>query len=123
MVLDSAQPAGCSVSIDLASNNGDVTVAPTLLAFTDTTWNTAQPVTARAGVDADAVDETVAVTHTAATATASEYTGGVASLNVTVADAWAAATDGRSCHGCGQSVHGVAGDAAGGRRGDGDDHQ
>ena len=61
------------------------------LTFTAGDWGTAQTVTARAVDDADAGNESVALTATAATATASEYDDGAgtrlsASLTVTVAD-------------------------------------
>ena len=78
-----------AVSIDDTDGDSSNGVQNTLT-FTSTTWGTAQTVTARAADDADATDESVALTHTASTATASEYTpGGVdvsASLTATVAD-------------------------------------
>ena len=80
-----------AVSIDDTDGDDSNGVQDTLT-FTSTTWGTAQTVTARAADDADAMDESVALTHTASTATASEYydtTDGVgvsASLTATVAD-------------------------------------
>ena len=78
-----------AVSIDDTDGDDSNGVQDTLT-FTSTTWETAQTVTARAADDADATDESVALAHTASTATASEYTpdgvGVSASLTATVAD-------------------------------------
>ena len=78
-----------AVSIDDTDGDSSNGVQNTLT-FTSSTWGTARTVTARAADDADATDESVALAHTASTATASEYTpGGVgvsASLTATVAD-------------------------------------
>ncbi len=77
------------VTVSVASGTTSaVTVAPTALTFTTTTWQTAQPVTATAADDADGNHETVTVTHTLTGA--SEYAGlaanAVASVTVQVTD-------------------------------------
>ena len=62
------------VTVSVASGTTSaVTVAPSALTFTTTTWQTAQPVTATAADDADGNHETVTVTHTLTGA--SEYAG------------------------------------------------
>ena len=77
------------VTVSVASGTTSaVTVAPSALTFTTTTWQTAQPVTATAADDADGNHETVTVTHTLTGA--SEYAGlaagAVASVTVQVTD-------------------------------------
>ena len=55
------------VVIDVATAGGsdsDVTVAPSSLTFSTSTWSTAQTVTVTAADDADSVDDTATVTHT-----------------------------------------------------------
>ena len=65
VVLDS-EPSQ-NVTVTAASDDtGAVTVTPTVLTFTTGDWSTAQTVTVTAVDDANADDETVAVTHTAA---------------------------------------------------------
>ena len=61
----------------------DVSVDDTSLTFTTSNWNSAQTVTVKAAQDADAADDTVTLTHSAAGA---EYAGATASLGVTVDD-------------------------------------
>ncbi len=60
VVLDS-QPSG-TVSVALTSDNSDLTLNPTSLSFSTTTWNSAKTVTVTAGHDNDGTDETVTVT-------------------------------------------------------------
>ena len=73
VVLDS-QPSA-DVVVTVAGHAGtDVTVNPTTLTFTSTTWNTRQPVTVTAADDADTVNETVSLTHSAAS-TDANYNG------------------------------------------------
>ena len=75
------------VAVTVAGHAGtDVTPDPTTLTFTSTTWSTAQTVTVTAGDDADTTDDTVALTHSAASAD-SGY-GGIAidEVAVTVSD-------------------------------------
>ena len=76
-----------NVAVTVAGHSGtDVTPNPATLTFTSTTWSTAQTVTVTAGDDADTEDDSVALTHSAASAD-SGY-GGIAipSVAVTVSD-------------------------------------
>ena len=58
---------GADVTVSLSSDNTDVTLSSGTLTFTTTNWNTAQTVTVTAKEDDDDyADETVAITHTAA---------------------------------------------------------
>ena len=57
-------PTG-SVTVTAASSDPAVTLAPTSLTFTTTTWNTAQAVTATAADDDDTNGETVTLSHAA----------------------------------------------------------
>ena len=57
------QPTG-AVVVDVTSNDaGAAAVAPAVLTFSATTWNTGRAVTVSAVSDADSDDETVTVTH------------------------------------------------------------
>ena len=81
-------PSG-PVTVTATSGDAAVTVAPTALTYSATTWNTAQTVTATAVHDDDGVGETVTVSHTATSSDAS-YTIASAraaeSVTVTVTD-------------------------------------
>ena len=85
VVLDS-QPTA-NVTVTVAGHAGtDVTPSPTSLTFTTTTWDTAQTVTVTAGDDADTANDTVTLTHSAAS-TDSDYQGiTIAGVAVTVTD-------------------------------------
>ena len=85
VVLDS-QPSA-DVVVTVAGHAGtDVTVNPTTLTFTSTTWNTPQPVTVTAADDADTVNDTVSLTHSAASSD-TNYNGiTIAGVAVTVSD-------------------------------------
>ena len=85
VVLDS-QPTA-TVTVTVAGHAGtDVTPSPTSLTFTPMTWGTAQTVTVTAGPDADMANESVSLTHSAAS-TDSEYQGiSIAGVAVTVTD-------------------------------------
>ena len=75
------------VTVTVAGHAGtDVTPNPTTLTFTASNWDTAQTVTVTAGDDADTTDDSVALTHSAASAD-SGY-GGIAidEVAVTVSD-------------------------------------
>ena len=75
-----------SVTVNI-TGGGDVTVAPTSLTFTTSTWDTAQTVTVRAAEDLDTVDDAQTITHAVASDSALEYVGlGVDSVTVTVTD-------------------------------------
>ena len=76
-----------SETVTVTATSGDldaVTVTPTVLTFTTGNWATAQTVTVTAEQDNNAVDETVDVSHTAAsTDTAYNLTGDVVTVTVT----------------------------------------
>ena len=85
VVLDS-QPTA-TVTVTVAGHAGtDVTPSPTTLTFTPTNWGTAQTVTVTAGDDADTANESVTLTHSAAS-TDTDYGGiTIAGVAVTVTD-------------------------------------
>ena len=85
VVLDS-QPSA-DVVVTVAGHAGtDVTVNPTTLTFTSTTWNTPQQVTVTAADDADTVNDTVSLTHSA-TSSDTNYSGTtIPGVTVTVSD-------------------------------------
>ena len=85
VVLDS-QPTA-TVTVTVAGHAGtDVTPSPTSLTFTTTNWGTAQTVTVTAGDDADTVNDSVALTHSAAS-TDTGYEGiSIDGVAVTVTD-------------------------------------
>ena len=85
-VVLNTQPTA-TVTVTVAGHAGtDVTPSPTTLTFTPTNWGTAQTVTVTAGNDADLVNETVSLTHSAAS-TDSDYQGiTIAGVAVTVTD-------------------------------------
>ena len=62
---------------------GDVTINPTSLTFTASDWNTPQPVTINTSTDADGIDDTQALTHTA---TGGDYEAVTGTVTVTVTD-------------------------------------
>ena len=76
-----------TVTVTVAGHAGtDVTPNPTTLTFTSTTWSTAQTVTVTAGDDADTTDDSVTLTHSAASAD-SNYSGiAIDEVAVTVSD-------------------------------------
>ena len=72
------------VMVTIASDNTDVTPAPTTLTFTTTDWATPQTVTLTAAEDDDnAANDVATLTHTAA---GGDYAGITADLAVTVTD-------------------------------------
>ena len=85
-VVLNTQPTA-TVTVTVAGHAGtDVTPSPTSLTFTSTTWGTAQTVTVTAADDADLVNETVSLTHSA-TSMDSDYQGiTIAGVAVTVTD-------------------------------------
>ena len=85
VVLDTEPTA--DVVVTVAGHVGtDVTANPTTLTFTMSNWETAQTVTVTAGDDADTTDDSVALTHSAASAD-SGYSGiAIAGVAVTVND-------------------------------------
>ncbi len=85
VVLDSEPTANVVVTVGGYSST-DVTPAPATLAFTNLNWETAQTVTVKAGNDADTANDTVSLTHSAAS-TDSDYSGiSIAGVTVTVND-------------------------------------
>ena len=56
-----SQPTG-DVTVDVTSDNSDVTVSPTSLTFSTSNWNTAQTVTVSAAQDTDGADESATLT-------------------------------------------------------------
>ena len=85
VVLDTEPTA--DVVVTVAGHVGtDVTANPTALTFTMSNWDTAQTVTVTADDDADTTDDSVALTHSAASAD-SGYSGiAIAGVAVTVND-------------------------------------
>ena len=82
--LSSEPTAGVTVDI---TGGGDVTVNPTSLTFTTTTWDTAQTVMVTAAQDDDGADDTLTVGHAVAHGSADEYVGAsLDGLAVTVTD-------------------------------------
>ena len=78
-----ATQPGESVLVAVIDENPDVTTSPAILTFTPENWNTPQPITVTARHDADTVDDTATLTHTAA---AGGYNAVTATLAVTVHD-------------------------------------
>ena len=72
----------------LISAEGDVTTQPNILHFTPSNWDTRQTVMVSASNDDDATDDTVTITHTVTSGSASEYAAltNLASVQVTVRD-------------------------------------
>ena len=85
VVLDTRPTA--NVTVTVAGHAGtDVTLTPSILTFTTANWNLAQTVTVKAGNDTDTTNDTVTLTHSAAS-TDSNYGGiTIGSVVVTVAD-------------------------------------
>ena len=85
VVLDTRPTA--NVTVTVAGHGGtDVTLTPSTLTFTTANWNLAQTVTVKAGNDTDTTNDTVTLTHSAAS-TDSNYGGiTIGSVVVTVAD-------------------------------------
>ena len=64
VALTSAPAGAATVTVTVASDNGDVrVVGPSSLAFTASSWNEAQTVTVRAEADGDDYADTAALTH------------------------------------------------------------
>ena len=83
-----AQPSG-NVAISVTkSGSSDVTVSPATLTFSTSNWSTAQTVTVAAAQDADAVNDTAAITHAVdASRSANEFDAvTIAGVTVTVDD-------------------------------------
>ncbi len=85
-VVLGTQPTA-DVTVTVAGHSGtDVTPTPASLTFTMANWSTAQTVTVKAGNDADLMNDTVTLTHSAAS-TDTNYSGiTIGSVVVTVTD-------------------------------------
>ena len=85
VVLDRQPTASVTVTVG-GLGSSDLTANPSSLTFTTGNWATAQMVTVTAGNDADTTNDTVSLTHNAASSD-SAYDGiTIAGLQVTVAD-------------------------------------
>ena len=85
VVLDTQPTADVTVTVGGHAST-DVTPAPASLTFTTTNWSTAQTVTVTAGNDTDLTNDTVTLTHSAAS-TDTNYSGvTIGSVVVTVTD-------------------------------------
>ena len=84
--LNTKPSANVVVTVADPTDNTDVTTSPESLTFTPSNWSTTQTVRVRAAQDADALDETAAVTHSASS-TDADYNGiSISSVTVTVTD-------------------------------------
>ena len=85
VVLDTEPTA--NVTVTVAGHSGtDVTANPGTLTFTASNWDTARTVTVTAGDDADTTDDSVTLTHSAAS-TDNDYSGiAIDEVAVTVSD-------------------------------------
>ena len=85
VVLDTQPTADVTVTV-AGHASTEVTPTPASLTFTTTNWNTAQTVTVTAGNDMDLMNDTVTLTHSAAS-TDTNYSGiTIGSVVVTVTD-------------------------------------
>ena len=82
-VVLQAEPSD-GVTVDISSNNGDVTVDPGRLTFTANDWHMPQTVTVRAAADGDGNDDDFTLTHRASSSAASEYRSVRGTLDGTV---------------------------------------
>ncbi len=84
-VVLATQPSG-PVTVTVGGTLGDVTLSSSELTFATNTWDTAQTVTVKAGLDADASDDSVSLMHTASSSD-NDYQGvTINSVEVTVRD-------------------------------------
>ena len=85
VVLDTAPSANVTIAVaKQTGGDADLTVSPASLTFTNLNYNSAQTVTVSASQDADTVDGSAVITHTA-TSTDSNY-GGITISNVTATE-------------------------------------
>ena len=85
VVLDRLPTASVTVTVG-DFGGSDVTVNPATLTFTTVNWQTAKTVTVTAGNDADTADDTVALTHSAASSDGAYQGITIAGVTVTVTD-------------------------------------
>ena len=85
VVLDRQPTASVTVTVG-GLGSSDLTANPSSLTFTTGNWATAQTVTVTAGNDADTTNDTVSLTHSAASSDSAYHGITIAGLTVTVAD-------------------------------------
>ena len=85
VVLDTQPTASVTVTVG-GFGGTDVTANPATLTFTTTDWDTAQTVTVTAANDADLTNDTVSLTHSAASSDADYQDITIAGVTVTVTD-------------------------------------
>ena len=85
VVLDRLPTASVTVTVG-GLGSSDVTANPASLTFTTGNWATAQTVTVTAGNDADTTDDTVSLTHSAASSDSAYQGITIAGVTVTVND-------------------------------------
>ena len=85
VVLDRQPTASVTVTVG-GLGSSDLTANPSSLTFTTGNWATAQTVTVTAGNDADTTNDTVSLTHNAASSDSAYHGITIAGLAVTVAD-------------------------------------
>ena len=85
VVLNTQPTASVTVTVG-GLGSSDLTATPASLTFTTVNWQTAQTVTVTAGSDTDLTDDTVALSHSAASSDSAYQGITIAGLTVTVAD-------------------------------------
>ena len=85
VVLDRLPTASVTVTVG-GLGSSDVTANPASLTFTTVNWQTAQTVTVTAGNDADTTDDTVSLTHSAASSDSAYQGITIDGVTVTVED-------------------------------------
>ena len=85
VVLNTQPTASVTVTVG-GLGSSDLTANPASLTFTTVNWQTAQTVTVTAGSDTDLTDDTVALSHSAASSDSAYQGITIAGLTVTVAD-------------------------------------
>ncbi len=85
IVLDSQPTADVTITVG-GHAGSDVTPAPVTLTFTTVNWQTAQTVTVTAGNDTDTTNDTVSLTHSAASTDSAYQSITIADVTVTAED-------------------------------------
>ena len=85
VVLNTQPTASVTVTVG-GLGSSDLTATPASLTFTTVNWQTAQTVTVTAGSDTDLTDDTVALSHSAASSDSAYQGITIAGLTVTVED-------------------------------------
>ena len=81
-----SEPTMATTTVSIVSSEAAVTVGSAALTFTPTNWSTPQTVTLTAADDDNGVPESATITHTSATASASEYTNLMATITANTTD-------------------------------------